>query len=246
MPGQRSMRLPLALVLGGAVLAQTTAFSSVPRTDAVPALSLAAYHAIQFDTARELQRRLISEHTRHDRAINRLRRAHRTSMTALRRRILELVADVSGAAPSHGVPNGGIRAANASPVVESTPKEDSLAAASAVSSPPTGGGELNRTRYQSMQEPSTGAGNTADGPGRSTDAPPRREPGRAVVLDGGAHGRAGEPDGCRHGALHDEPELCHLPRAVRDRGGRVVVCDGLPQAGSRCFRKSVCTGRHAC
>jgi hypothetical protein len=66
----------------------------------------------------------------------------------------------------------------------------------------------------------------------STGTPPRSEPSRALVLDGRALGRAGRPDGRRRGPLHDEPELCHLPRAVRERGGRGVVRDGLPQAGT--------------
>jgi hypothetical protein len=162
--------LVAALVFGAAVPAQIPhavpgyALSVSSVADGQGGL-LAAYHAIQFSSARDLQRRLVSERTRHANAVNKLRRAYRTSMTALRRTILELGVRVAASAvPSHRVPafetNG---PAFAGPGGSASTKVAGASAASV----PTGGGEAaetgNRTVGIPTQDSSTGATVASDG-----------------------------------------------------------------------------------
>ena len=169
-PTLPALRLAAAVVFGAAVLAQIPPSHAVPGYAPVSSVAdgqgglLAAYHAIQFGSARELQRRLILERTRHATVVNKLRRTYRTSMTALRRRILELGVDVTvPAVPSHGVPafetNG---PAFASPVGSAE-----VAAASAASLPAGRGESGNRTVGIPTQESSTGASVTSDGAART-------------------------------------------------------------------------------
>ena len=99
----------LSVLLGSAVLAQA-ALSALVRSEAPSVVDaaaelLASYDTMQFDSARKLQRQLISERTRHSTAVRQLRHAYRTSTKALRQRMLELRAVVTGGVPSHMVPN---------------------------------------------------------------------------------------------------------------------------------------------
>jgi hypothetical protein len=163
--------LIVVVVFGGGMLTQVVSSASA-LANTIPDPKgglLAAYHAIQLGSARELQRRLISERRRHDTAVKRLRCAYRTSTTALRRHTLELGVDVTGALPSHGLPTFEPHGAAFAGSVASAAIEG---AGSSAGDLPTGGLEsgsrrTNRTLRIPTQESSTGAGNTADGAART-------------------------------------------------------------------------------
>jgi hypothetical protein len=155
--------LVVAVVFGGGILTQMASSASPALTNTEPDAQeglLAAYHALQFGSARQLQRRLISERMRHDTAVNRLRRTHRTSMTALRRRIRELGVDVTGAVPSRGLAAFEINGAAVAGPVESAATE--VAGSSTGGLPPG-----NRTLGIPTHESSTGTGTTSDGAART-------------------------------------------------------------------------------
>jgi hypothetical protein len=171
MPTVNPKYLIVAVVFGGAMLLTQMTPSVSASSDSVLDANglLAAYHAIQFSSARELQRRLISEGTRHSTAVNRLRRTYRTSMTALRRRILELGVDVTVAAVqrvslSYGMPTLETNGPAFAGQIEGTATEVVGASAGVLK---VGSGSGNRTLSMPTQESSMGTAITSDGAART-------------------------------------------------------------------------------
>jgi hypothetical protein len=150
--------LILAFLLGGTVLTPPSSASTLARaasSSSADALELlAAYRTIQFASARDLQRQLISERRRHVTAVHHLRRTHRTSANALRRRILALGVDMTGAAPSRTLPIILAKAGR----VESAPIK--VPDASAASWPTGGGLSIGYPRHEPSRLESDGAART--------------------------------------------------------------------------------------
>ncbi len=259
--GMSAVNATNLIVFGGAMLLTQMTPSVSASSDSVLDANglLAAYHAIQFGSARELQRRLISERTRHFTAVNRLRRTYRTSMTALRRRILELgVTAVPRESPSYGVPTLETNGPAFAGQVEGAATEEAGASAGAST---VGSGSGNRTLGMPTQESSTGATITSDGAARTLlqDASPV-EP--SCLMDELMAVQA-DPMGAVVGLFTTNPScaMCLVPcGSASDAVSCAMGClkqariptrpfplfDAVRTLYARCcFRKSICTESHA-